>query len=76
MPENNSYVKWQIFAWTVGVLTTLIGGSYAYGKSIEIKTIQTDVANQNNRVDIAILKAQYQNIENGIKEIKDILKTR
>lgn len=65
--ETNGYVKWQIFVWVVGIFTSLLLGLFAFSSSTA-----SDI--QNTKVDVAVLKEQYKNIDKNLIEIKDLLK--
>lgn len=72
--QKNGYVKWQYFVYILGFVTTLIGGSYAYGRIIDIKVEKNSAIIQENRTDTAVLKSQYTDIKSDLVEIKDLIK--
>lgn len=67
--KEQKYVMWQTFAWSAGIVSLLIFGSYALANSAYNMTQET-------RLDVRELQTQYTSIRADLGEIKDILKSR
>lgn len=67
--KEQRYVMWQTFAWSVGIVSLLIFGSYALANSAYNMTQET-------RLDIRELQTQYAGIRSDLADIKDILKSK
>ncbi len=64
--NGSKYVRWQVFAWVIGIMTTLIGGAY-------LTANEAVSVSQVNKIDIAVQEVQYRNIETNLKEIKQLI---
>ena len=64
--ENNNYVNWKIFTWTMGIILTLFGFSFGFinGNRAKVDSFNRDVLE---------IKVQLSQIQTDIAWIKNNL---
>ena len=65
--NGTKYVRWHVFIWVIGIMITLIGGTFAIARGAEKLA-------QGNKIDIEVSKVQYENIDKNLIEIKELIK--